>query len=129
MEIVNVVASQIMPVSGYTAPPSMAQVKKEVEDFFFSKGPIAYRIYKNAYASSLGDSSSPEQFVQEFFNALENSVKTQIKSSGVVEPTTAIKNVFDILRNSFAILSSTGIKIDPLTFYATLVAFVLSKLK
>ena len=128
MEIVNVAASQIMPVSGYTAPPSIAQVKKEVENFFFSKGPLAYKIYKNAYTSSLGDSASPEAFIQEFFNALENSIKLQLRDV-VVEPTTTLKNVFEILRNSFAILSTAGVKIDPVTFYATLVAFVLSKLK
>jgi hypothetical protein len=84
--------------------------------------------YKNAYTSSLGDSASPEAFIQEFFNALENSIKLQLRDV-VVEPTTTLKNVFEILRNSFAILSTTGVKIDPVTFYATLVAFVLSKLK
>jgi len=128
MDVVNVVASQIMPVSGYVAPPSIAQVKKEVENFFFSKGPLAYKIYKNAYTSSLGDSASSEAFMQEFFNALENSVKLQLRND-TVEPTTIVKNVFDTLRNSFAIINAAGVKIDPITFYATLVAFVLSKLK
>lgn len=128
MEVISVAASQIMPVSGYVAPPSIAQVKKEVENFFFSKGPLAYKIYKNAYTSSLGDSTSSEAFVQEFFNALENSVKLQHRNN-MVEPTTIVKNVFDVLRNSFAIIDAAGVKIDPITFYATLVAFVLSKVK
>lgn len=129
MEFINVSASQVQPVSGYIAPPSIERVKQEVEEFFFKKGIVAYKIYKNAYASSLGDSASQEAFIIEFFNALENSVKTQLKANNSTEPTAAVKEVFNIMRSSFSILSHSGIKIDPITFYATLVAFVLSKLK
>lgn len=129
MEFINVPASQVQPVSGYVAPPSIQRVKQEVEEFFFKKGMVAYKIYKNAYASSLGDSASEEAFITEFFNALENSVKTQLKTTSGTEPTAAVKDIFNIMRSSFSVLSHSGIKIDPITFYATLVAFVLSKLK
>jgi hypothetical protein len=128
MEVINVPASQVLPVSGYVAPPSIAQVKKEAEEFFFSKGLLAHKIYKNAYTSSLADSPSSEQFIQDFFNVLENSIKTQIKNNNQ-DVSISIKLVFDTLRNSFNILSALGVKIDPITFFATLVAFILSKLR
>lgn len=129
MEIVNVPASQIMPVSGYAAPPSIAEIKKEAENFFFTKGPLAYKIYKNAYTSSLGDSASPDHFISEFFNALENSIKTQLKDNPNHDANIQVKHVFEILRNSFNVLKHSNVKVEPITFYATLVAFILSKLK
>ena len=129
MEIINIPASQVMPVSGYIAPPSISQIKKEVENFFFSKGPLAYRIYKNAYTSSLGDSASPDHFISEFFTTLEDSIRSQLKNMSNTDATIALKNVFDILRSSFSILKQSGVHVEPVTFYATLVAFVLSKLK
>ena len=129
MEIITVPSSQIQPVSTFKATPSLPLIKAEVENFFFSKGPLAYKIYKNAYASSLGDSATPEAFINEFFNAFENSIKTQIKTNNNQANTTIVNNTFQILKNSFQILQQTGVNIDPVTFYATLVAFVLSKIK
>ena len=129
MEIINVPASQIMPVSGFVAPPSITQIKKEAENFFFSKGPLVYKIYKNAYTSSLGDSASPEHFITEFFHTLENSIRTQIKDNPNNEVNIQLKHVFEILRNSFDILKHSNVRVEPITFYATLVAFILSKLK
>lgn len=130
MEIISVPASQIMPVSGFTAPPSYSRIKEEVDTFFFSKGPLIYKIYKNAYTSSLGDSASPDAFINDFFIALENSIKLQVKEKeGGVEQALAIKECFGILKGAFNLLRQANVKFDPLTFYGTLVAFILSKFK
>ncbi|NBW57096.1 hypothetical protein EBR43_04795 [bacterium] len=130
MEIITVPASQIMPVSGYTAPPSYTKVKEEIDAFFFSKGPLVYKIYKNAYTSSLGDSVSPDAFVEDFFVALENSLKQQVREKdGGVEQSLAIKECFNVLRSTFKLLQQANVHFDPLVFYGTLVAFILSKFK
>ena len=130
MEITTVPASQIMPVSGYTAPPSYTKVKEEIDAFFFSKGPLIYKIYKNAYTSSLGDSASSDAFVEDFFVALENAIKQQVREKeGGVEQSLAIKECFTVLRSTFNLLQQANVHFDPLVFYGTLVAFILSKFK
>ena len=129
-EFITVPASQIMPVSGYVAPPSYGRVKEEVEAFFFSKGALAHKIYRNAYTSSLADSASPDAFVDDFFTALENSIRQQVREkNGNAEQCIAIKEAFIMLRSTFALLRNADVHFDPLTFYGTLVAFVLSKFK
>jgi len=131
MEITTVPSSQIQPVSTFKAIPSTPLVKAEVENFFFSKGPLVYKIYKNAYTSSLGDSITSDAFIDDFFVVLENSIKTEIKANNnqTNNNTTIVSNIFQILRNSFTVLRQSGVNLDPVTFYATLVAFVLSKIK
>ena len=128
MEYINVPASQIMPVSGYELPLALKQIKKDAEDFFFSKGPLAYKIYKNSCAQSSGESKNKDAFIMDFINVLEESFKIQLKQNNQ-DITPAIKNVFEILRNSFRVLGNTNYTIEPITFFTSMVAFVLGKLK
>jgi len=129
MEYTYVPPSQIMPVSGFEVPvTSIPEVKKQVENFFFNKGQLAYKIYKNAYTQSLGSSLSPQAFVADFFDVLENSLKVQLKETGA-ENSVAVKDAFDILRNTFKLLSKSNVQFDPIVFFGTIVAFILSKVK
>ena len=128
MDIINVPASQIMPVSGYELPTPLSKIKKEAEDFFFGKGPFAYKIFKNTYSQAQGESKNKEAFVIDFFNILEESTKLQLKTQGG-EISPVIKNIFENLRNNFRILNNTNNCVEPITFYTTIVAYVLSKLK
>lgn len=129
-DIKYVPASQIQPVSGFEVKTlSVAEVKKHVEQYFFSQGPVAYKIYKNAFTSSLGISPTPEAFIQDFFSTLEDSIRLQQRENNAAEQPIAIKETFNILKSSFNLLAKSGVKVEPTTFFATLVAFILSKLK
>lgn len=129
IEYTYVPASQIQPVSGFEVQKlSIDEVKKEVEQYFFSKGQLPYKIYKNAYTQSLGSSPTPEAFVSDFFDVLENSLKLQLKETER-DGNIALKEAFEILRNTFKLLSKSNVKFEPLTFFGTIVAFILSRLK
>jgi len=128
MEYINVPASQIMPVSGYELPTGLSKIKQEADNFFFSKGPLAYKIFKNASAQAHGESKNKEAFVMDFFNILEDSYRLQFKHLGG-DPSPVVKDVFDVLRNSFKILNHTNNSIEPITFYTAIVAYVLGKLR
>lgn len=129
IEYTYVPASQIQPVSGFEIKTlSVEEVKKHVEQYFFANGQTAYKVYKNAYTQSLGSSRTPEAFVNDFFDVLENSLKLQLKEADK-DGNVAIKDAFEILRNTFKLLSKSNVSFEPLTFFGTLVAFILSKLK
>jgi len=128
MEYNIVPASQIMPVSGFELPTPLTKIKKEAEDFFFSKGQLAYKIFKNAYAQAQGESKNKEAFVSDFFDILEESIRLQMKETGV-PMTPVIKDAFEIIKNSFKVLNHTNNQIEPITFYTAIVAYVLSKLR
>jgi len=128
MEYSEIQASQIMPVSALNVPlVSVEQAKKAVETFFFSQGPLAYKIYKNAYTQCLRFSSL-ETFVDDFFDVLEVSLKMQLKESNL-EGSVAVKEAFEILRNTFKLLAKSNVKFDPTVFFGTVLAFILTRLK
>lgn len=128
MEYKEIQASQIMPVSALNVPMvSVEQAKKAVETFFFSQGPLAYKIYKNAFAQCQRFSSL-ETFVEDFFDALEVSLRMQLKESAQ-DGSVAIKEAFDILKNTFKLLAKSDVKFDPNVFFATVLAFILTRLK
>lgn len=128
MEYTEIQASQIMPVSALNVPAiSVEQAKRAVEAFFFSQGPLAYKVYKNAYTQCLRYGSL-ETFVEDFFDVLEVSLKMQLKES-VTEGSVATKEAFDILRNTFKLLGKSNVKFDPKVFFGTLLAFVLTRIK
>ena len=129
-DIKYIPASQIQPESGFQVKSlSVADVKKRVEEHFFSQGPTAYKIYKNALTASLGTSPSPEAFVADFFDILEDSIRLQQRETGNSELPIAIKEVFNIQKSAFNLLVKAGVKVEPTTFFATIVAFILGKLK
>jgi len=127
----TVPASQIMPVSGYELPTELNKIQTEALDFFFKKGPLAYKLYKNAYAISFTTSNDPNTFLANFFNVFEESLRLQLKNEGndTPEKQLAIKNGFEIISKTLQLLSNSGIKINIETLYASFIAFILGKLK
>jgi len=124
-------ASQIMPVSGYEMPTGLPKIQNEALDFFFKKGPLAYKLYKNAYAMSFTTANNPTTFLANFFNILEESLKIQLKEKNDISPekTIAIKNAFEIIQKTLILLDNTAVKFDIETLYASYIAFILGKLK
>ncbi len=129
MEYVEVPASQIMPVSGYEAPMGLNNIKSEANDFFFAKGQVPYKIYKNAVASSTGLNKTTAEFVENFFDVLESSLRLQLKEKNDVDKALLIKDAFDVLRSTFKLLHRSGVEFDTLTFYSTLIGFILGKMR
>ena len=129
MEYVEVPASQIMPVSGYEAPMGLSNIKSEANDFFFAKGQVPYKIYKNAGASSTGLNKTTAEFVENFFDVLESSLRLQLKEKNDVDKALLIKDAFDVLRSTFKLMNRSGVEFDTLTFYSTLIGFILGKMR
>jgi len=133
MNYVEVSSSQIMPVSGVETPLGLSKIRDEANDFFFSKGQIPYKIYKNALASSTGINKTTADLIESFFDTLETSLKLQLKENDKdktsSEKSLIVKEVFDVLRGSFRLLNKTGSGFDVTTFYCSIVGFILGKLR
>jgi hypothetical protein len=133
MEFTEVQASQIMPVSGIETPMGLAKIKNEANDFFFSKGQLPFKIYKNALAGSTGVNKTTADLIEAFFDTLESSLKLQLKENdrdkSLPEKTLIVKEAFDMLRSAFRILNKTGCEFDVTTFYCAIVGFILGKLR
>lgn len=129
MDFINVPASQIMPISGMNTPPTLSKIRDEADTFLFSKGPLPYKIWKNSLASSTGINKTPQEFVENFFDVLENSIKIQLRERGNTDKALLIKDAFDTLRSTFKLLNKAGIEYEPITFYCTLIGFILGKLR
>lgn len=129
MDFINVPASQIMPVSGLETPPTMAKIRDNADAFLFSKGPVPYKIWKNALASSTGVNKNTQEFMENFFDVLETSIKLQMRERGVTDKALLVKDAFDSLRSTFRLLNKAGIDYEPITFYCALIGFILGKLR
>lgn len=130
MEYTYVPASQIPPISGFELPTSLKKINDEASNFFYGKGLINYKIFKNAYASSVGISKNSKEFIDNFFDVLEASLKIQLKENGNdAEQIIAVRETFNIIKSIFKVLDSTGIKIDTMTFFATVVGYILGKMR
>lgn len=131
MEINLKPSSQILPVSAINTSVSVSDVQKQIEQFFFSQGQLPYKVFKNAYTSSLPESLSHSHFIQSLFYVIENSIKLQIKekNQSVQEQSLATKEIFEIIQTSFKLLDKLNLQINPLVLYAALVGFCLAKAK
>jgi len=129
MEFISVPASQIMPVSGIETPLSLAKIRDETDTFLFSKGPVPYKIWKNALASSTGINKNTQEFMENFFDVLEGSIRLQMKERGNTDKTLLLKDAFDSLRSTFRLLNKAGIDYEPITFYCALIGLILGKLR
>lgn len=118
-----------MPVSGLETPPTMAKIRDEADAFLFTKGPLPYKIWKNSLASSTGINKTSLEFVENFFDVLENSIKIQLRERNNTDKALLIKDAFDSLRSTFRLLNKSGIEYEPITFYCTLIGFILGKLR
>jgi len=131
MEINYIRSSQIMPVSAFDTQLNITDLYRQFEQHFFSKGQVAYKVFKNAYTSSLPDSLSKTHFIQSLFNALEGAIKLQVRESqtNAQEASIATKEAFEIVTNVFKILEKQNLQIEPFVLYAALVGFILAKSK
>lgn len=131
MEINLKPSSQILPVSAINNTVSVPEIYKQAEQFFFSQGQLPYKVFKNAYTSSLPEPLSHSYFIQSLFYVIENSIKLQIKekNQSVQEQSLATKEIFEIIQTSFKLLEKLNLQIDPLVLYAALVGFCVAKAK
>jgi hypothetical protein len=68
-------------------------------------------------------------FVENFFDVLESSLRLQLKEKNNLDKALLIKDAFDVLRSTFRLLHKSGVEFDTLTFYSTLIGFVLGKMR
>ena len=131
MEIHNVPSSQIMPVSAFDTHLNINTLYKQFEDYFFTKGQLPYKVFKNAYTSSLPDALSKTLFIQSLFNTLETAIKLQVKETqqGQQEKSLSIKEAFEIVSNVFKILEKQNLQLEPIILFSALTGFVLAKSK
>lgn len=133
MNYVEVQSSQIMPISGIETPLELSKIRDAANDFFFSKGQLPYKTYKNALAGSTGINKTTAELVESFFDTLETSLKLQLKENDKdktsPEKILLVKEAFDVLRSTFRLLYKTGCGFDVVTFYCAVAGFILGKLR
>ena len=124
-------SSQILPVSAINNTVNVSEIHRQAEQFFFSQGQLPYKVFKNAYTSSLPEPLSHSYFIQSLFYVIENSIKLQIKerNQSVQEQSLATKEIFEIIQTSFKLLEKLDLQIDPLVLYAAIAGFCLAKSK
>lgn len=131
MDIREVQSSQILPISGYEIPVKLEDIKKIIENYFFSLGPIPYKIYKNSFTTSLGSSPTSREFINNFFIVLENAFKIQIKEneSDFSTKTAIVSELFGIIHNVLNILEKNKVELEAKIFYSALIGFILAKIR